>query len=92
MADSKVFIFAPADETGETHRKLEQAGFEVMQTVYWGFPFYSPVSRTLQNRMTATSELSRGAHAIAHVLYWVYFLNSSRRGDLVLALARPRNR
>ena len=23
---AKVFIFAPADETGETHRQLEQAG------------------------------------------------------------------
>jgi phosphoglycerate dehydrogenase-like enzyme len=26
MAAAKVFIFAPADETGETHRRLEQAG------------------------------------------------------------------
>ena len=26
MASPKVFIFAPADETGETHQRLEQAG------------------------------------------------------------------
>src|SRR5581483_1204419 len=26
MAAAKVFIFAPADETGETHRRLEEAG------------------------------------------------------------------
>jgi len=26
---AKVFIFAPADETGEMHRKLEQAGCEL---------------------------------------------------------------
>src|SRR5918911_3672079 len=29
MAAAKVFIFAPADETGETHRQLEQAGCEL---------------------------------------------------------------
>jgi len=75
---------------GELERKLVSAGFEVVRTVYWGFPFYSPVSRTLQNRMTATSELPASARAIARLLYAVYFLNSSRRGDLVLALARPR--
>jgi phosphoglycerate dehydrogenase-like enzyme len=29
MADHRVFIFAPADETGETHRELEAAGCEL---------------------------------------------------------------
>jgi 2-polyprenyl-3-methyl-5-hydroxy-6-metoxy-1,4-benzoquinol methylase len=75
---------------GELERKLNAAGFEVLRTVYWGFPFYSPVSRMLQNRMTATSELPASARAIARLLYAIYFLNSSRRGDLVVALARPR--
>jgi SAM-dependent methyltransferase len=75
---------------GELEHKLETAGFDVLRTVYWGFPFYSPLARTLQNRMTATSEMPLGARAIARILYAVYFLNSSRRGDLVLALARPR--
>jgi SAM-dependent methyltransferase len=75
---------------GELERRLVSASFQVLRTVYWGFPFYSPVSRTLQNRMRVTSELSASARAIARVLYAVYFLNSRRRGDLVLALARPR--
>lgn len=74
---------------GELERKLELAGFEVLRSVYWGFPFYSPISRILQNRMSASSELSPSARAIARILFAVYFLNSSRRGDLVLALARP---
>jgi phosphoglycerate dehydrogenase-like enzyme len=30
MASAKVFVFAPADTTGETHRKLEQAGCELV--------------------------------------------------------------
>jgi SAM-dependent methyltransferase len=75
---------------GELEHKLSTAGFEVLRTVYWGFPFYSPLSRMLQNRMTATSELPASARAIARLLYAIYFLNSSRRGDLVVALARPR--
>ena len=75
---------------GELERKLDSAGFEVLQVVYWGFPFYSPLSRILQNRMTATSRLPRSARAVARILYAVYFLNSRSRGDLVVALARPR--
>jgi SAM-dependent methyltransferase len=74
---------------GELERKLERAGFDVVRSRYWGFPFYSPISRTLQNRMTASSEFSASARAVARALYAVYFLNSSRRGDLLLALARP---
>ena len=30
MAGLKVFIFAPADTTGEAHRKLEEAGCELV--------------------------------------------------------------
>ena len=30
MASSRVFIFAPSDPTGETHRKLEESGAEVV--------------------------------------------------------------
>jgi SAM-dependent methyltransferase len=74
---------------GELERKLAGAGFELMRMTYWGFPFYSPIVRTLQNRMKATHELSRSSRLIAGVLYPVFFLNSSRRGDLLLALARP---
>jgi SAM-dependent methyltransferase len=74
---------------GELESKLSATGFEVSQALYWGFPLYSPVARTLQNRMTATHELSRGSRLIARVLYPLFFLNSSRRGDLVLVLARP---
>jgi SAM-dependent methyltransferase len=76
---------------GELEQKLELAGFEPVRMVYWGFPLYSPVVRRLQNR--ATSEPSFGAleRVAASVLYGLYFLNSSRRGDLLIALARPRS-
>jgi hypothetical protein len=36
---SKVFIFAPADETGETHRMLEEAGCTlVLGKASWATP------------------------------------------------------
>jgi SAM-dependent methyltransferase len=74
---------------GELERKLEAAGFSVIEMIHWGFPFYSPLARTLQNRMTVTHELSASSRLAARILYPVFFLNSSRRGDLLVALARP---
>jgi SAM-dependent methyltransferase len=74
---------------GELERKLDASGFRLAQIIYWGFPLYSPLARTLQNRMKATSELSVSAKWIASILYPLFFLNSQRRGDLVLALAQP---
>lgn len=73
----------------ELARKLDATGFEVLETVCWGFPLYSPIVRRLQNQMTATHELSPASRLIARILYPVFFLNSSRRGDLLLFLARP---
>jgi SAM-dependent methyltransferase len=74
---------------GELERKLAGSGFSVIEMVRWGFPFYSPLARTLQNRMTASHELPPSARLIARILYRVFFLNSARRGDLLLALAQP---
>lgn len=73
---------------GELERKLEGAGFELVKTIYWGFPLYTPIVRTLQNRMRASNELSSTSRLIARILYIVFFLNSRRRGDLLIALAR----
>lgn len=74
---------------GELEAKLAAAGFALEQMTYWGFPLYTPIVRTLQNRMQATHEMSRASRLIARILYPVFFLNSSRRGDLLIALARP---
>jgi len=74
---------------GELEGKLRAAGFEIERAVYWGFPFFSPIARTLQNRMTAQSQLPARARVIARILYLIFFLNSRRRGDLILILARP---
>jgi SAM-dependent methyltransferase len=74
---------------GELEAKLEAAGFEVEDAVYWGFPFYSPLARLLQNRMTSQASHGTGTRALAEAMYWLYFLNSNRRGDLLIVAARP---
>lgn len=74
---------------GELEARLRDAGFEVVSARYWGFPFYSPVARILQNRTSPSPEFSRATRLVAAALYWLYSLNSTRRGDLLIVLARP---
>jgi SAM-dependent methyltransferase len=72
---------------GELEDKVQEAGFHVERAIYWGFPFYSPVARTLQNRMTSEPSYSVATRILAQVMYRLYFLNSRRRGDLLTLLA-----
>ena len=75
---------------GELEARLEEAGFAVERTVRWGFPFYSPLVRRLQNGMRAEPSYSAATRLVARATYALYFLNSARRGDLLIALATPR--
>ena len=68
---------------GALERKLEAAGMRVVRAIYWGFPFYTPIVRTLQNRSRATAEYTRAARLASALMHRVFFLNSSRRGDLL---------
>jgi len=74
---------------GELEAKLTSAGFDVQRTIYWGFPFYTPIARTLQNRMTVEPSFSASTRLLARIMHTVFRLNSSRRGDLLIAVAQP---
>jgi len=75
-------------QQGELEQKLASTGFKVRKTIYWGFPFYSPMARKLQNLSKAgTGQLSASMRFLASVLYWLYYLNSHQRGDLLIVLA-----
>jgi SAM-dependent methyltransferase len=74
---------------GELEGKLQAAGFEPERVTYWGFPFYSPIARRLQNGARSTAHYGVGKQMAARVVHALYFLNSSRRGDLLIALAMP---
>jgi 2-polyprenyl-3-methyl-5-hydroxy-6-metoxy-1,4-benzoquinol methylase len=72
--------------------RLREAGFVPERTIEWGFPFYSPIHRALLER--AGPGISEGRfgpsrRALAAVLYALFFLNSRRRGDILIALASP---
>jgi SAM-dependent methyltransferase len=75
---------------GELDAKLERAGFRVLRSIAWGWPLYSPISRTLQRNTNAgIGKLSLAERVAAKLLYAVFFLNSHRRGDVLLAVAEP---
>jgi SAM-dependent methyltransferase len=71
--------------------KIERAGFAVERVIEWGFPFYSPVYRSLIELIGGqTAKLSYGARdrAIASMLYQLYRLNMSTRGDVLMIVGR----
>ena len=74
---------------GELERKLSRAGFDVVKAVYWGFPFYSPISRNLLNinPRVGVGEYGLATRIMTKLLCWLYFLNSSRKGDILVILA-----
>jgi SAM-dependent methyltransferase len=75
---------------GELEEKLGDAGFRVREAVYWGWPLYTPLTRTLQNGMSAEPSYSRATRVLAWAVHKLYYLNSARRGDLLVVLAEPR--
>ena len=74
-------------------RKLEDARLEVLWMRGWGFPFYSPIYRTLVELLPAGPPSGRVGpigRAVAGLLFQLYRLNLPGRGDVISALARPR--
>jgi len=77
-------------QRGELEAKLQRAGFRVRRSIYWGFPFYSPVARTFQNHSREGLGRFQGrTYALAKALYWLYYLNSWSHGDIVIVAAEP---
>jgi hypothetical protein len=74
---------------GELENKLSRAGFNVIKVVYWGFPFYSPISRALLNinPKVGVGKYNLATKIITTLLYWLYFLNSIKKGDIIVVLA-----
>lgn len=73
--------------------KAEAAGLEVVDIFGWGFPFYSPLFRTMIEWVpVATPETGFGMtqKIVSSILYQLYGLNLPRRGDVVTMLARPK--
>jgi len=77
---------------GELARKVEKSGFEVVSVLEWGFPFYSPLYRNLlelTGSKGTTGEFGPTRKFISKVIYCLFLLNSSNRGDEIFVLAKP---
>jgi hypothetical protein len=77
----------------ELRRKMEVAGLDVVRMYGWGFPFYSPLYRSVIEWLPvgpATGALGPFSRAVARFLYHLYRLNWPGRGDVISVLAQPR--
>ena len=78
----------------ELGRKLELAGLEVLWVRGWGFPFYSPLYRSLAEQLPGgppSGSMGAFGRKAACALYHLYRLNVAGRGDVLSALARQRS-
>lgn len=78
---------------GELQQKIESAGFEILQTVEWGFPFYSPLFRDAISLLPGSEEFSYGKYntikkITSHIVYSLFLLNRSDKGDVIFVLAK----
>ncbi len=76
----------------ELQRKIELAGLEVLEIRGWGFPFYSPLYRSLTEWLPGGppgGKIGASGRFAANALYHLYKLNWPGRGDVINALAKP---
>ncbi|MGA2286230.1 MAG: class I SAM-dependent methyltransferase [Dehalococcoidia bacterium] len=74
-------------------QKLRNAGFAIERVVQWGFPFYSPLYRSaieLVGGQAVKVGYDKKQRFVASLLYQLYRLNSSRRGDVLIILGSVR--
>ena len=77
---------------GELVRKLEKQGFVILSVLEWGFPFYSPLYRDFLQVIGSkgtTGEFGSVRKLMSQAIYFLFLLNSSRRGDQIVVLAQP---
>lgn len=79
----------------ELARKLEAAGLRVVWIKGWGFPFYSPLYRTIVEWLPGGppgGKISGPSRLVANLIYQLYKLNIPNKGDVIYALAEHPSR
>lgn len=71
---------------------LKSVGFQIVTILEWGFPFYSPLYRSLFN-LKKVETFSYGKYGlmkkiISRFIYYLFFLNSYRKGDYLVVLCK----
>jgi SAM-dependent methyltransferase len=76
---------------GELINKIESSGFIILSAVEWGFPFYSPLYRNfldLTGSKGTTGKFGRFQKMLGKLIYLLFSLNSSKKGDEIIVLAK----
>lgn len=81
-------------QKNELIKELNNTGFEVIKIIEWGFPFYSPIYRSLFF-IKGVEAFTYGKYGlfkkiIASLIYYLFFLNLSRVGDTLILLCKIR--
>ena len=79
--------------TLELQRKLAAVGLAIIKVWGWGFPFYSPLYRTLSEWLPGgppMGPMGKWHRLAARALYQLYRFNWPGKGDVLYALARVR--
>ncbi|MCU1268437.1 MAG: methyltransferase [Acidobacteria bacterium] len=74
----------------ELAAKMESVGLKPLRVEGWGFPFYSPLYRTVAEWLPGgppNGPMGRGSKLAAAFLYHLYKLNLAGKGDVLTILA-----
>ena len=72
--------------------KLNNSGFSVLKIKKWGFPFYSPLYRSILQHTPDNLNIGKFGlfrKIVSQFLYFVFLLSLPNKGDVVLVLAEP---
>lgn len=74
----------------ELQGKMRDTGLKIERVIEWGWPFYSPLYRTLLDLLDNKGTMGRFGPVrkmICHVLYVLFLCNRSRKGDYLFVRA-----
>jgi len=70
---------------------IKNTGLEIESVITWGWPIYSPLYRNFLNIIQNKGTMGKFGLArklLCHILYFIFYLNSAKRGDYIFIKAK----